>query len=333
MIVSNQIGSLQSICIENLIRILEQHQCHPKLINDICKWLPDHLLEPIFYHLVEKKVLTDVTLIQFLIPSRSRLHMRGTTNIMNSTLKQIGYNCPNLISLDLSDCSQVCNAVVREILHGCPNLSTLTLDRCYRVTDAAFDIYQSPFAILHGCSSLQSISLQACPQILGNIFDSLNKNCHKLEHLNLSQCKNIIGPMVPQIFLHHGLKSLNLSFVESINDESFHQHQINNDEFQQDDNSSSTSMSMAFTDSLIYALNMSHSSISDISIKELIPYYGGHCDKLEKISMIWCPNMTDISLKSLEELSSLKSVCISGCSNISEEGIATLKTHNILVDI
>ena len=95
------IKPLQSHCIDTLITVLESHHFHPKMINDICKWLPDHFLEPIFYYLVEKKVITDVTLIQFLIPSRRELRLIGVNNILNSTLKQIGYNCPHLVSFNI----------------------------------------------------------------------------------------------------------------------------------------------------------------------------------------------------------------------------------------
>ena len=128
------VDRLESICLIRLCQLLEENKFHPKLINDLCKDLPDHHLEPILQYLIEKQVITDVTLMQFLIPSRSRLHMHGIIHIKNYTLKAIGYNCPNLLYLDLCGCIQVSNAVVRVILHGCHHLQTLGLDKCHRVT-------------------------------------------------------------------------------------------------------------------------------------------------------------------------------------------------------
>lgn len=143
-----------------LISTLEEHSFHPRMINDLCKQIPDFLLEPVLTTLLEKKVITDTALVAFLVPSRLKLSLSGAVQIRNSTLKQIGMNCPNLKFLNLSDCIQVSNAVVRSILQGCPGLQQLSLDRCHHVTDAAFDMMQSPFHILVGCQSLEMISLQ-----------------------------------------------------------------------------------------------------------------------------------------------------------------------------
>jgi hypothetical protein len=66
------------------------------------------------------------------------------------------------------------------------------LDRCHRITDAAFDSTQCIFEPLVGCLSLEAISLQGCPQLTGGVVRTLNKLCHKLKCLNLSQVCGII---------------------------------------------------------------------------------------------------------------------------------------------
>jgi len=95
----SEIPTLTELAIDKLKHLLGANRLQPKLINDVCKILPDHLLEPILEYLLNEKFITDVALIQFLVPSRTRLHMPGATNIMNSTIKQIGYNCPYLVKL------------------------------------------------------------------------------------------------------------------------------------------------------------------------------------------------------------------------------------------
>ena len=121
-----------------------------RLINDLCKSVPDQrLLEPVLERLLERKnAITDQALLAFLVPSRTQLLVQGLQTIRNSTLKMIGYNCPNLRVLNLSDCDKVSNSVVRGILQGCHSLEHLRLDRCPRVTDASFDVHQSPFHTL-----------------------------------------------------------------------------------------------------------------------------------------------------------------------------------------
>jgi hypothetical protein len=158
---SSSVRPLKSLCQSKLLEILEKNNFHPRLINDLFKLVRDHLLlEPVLERLLTKNVMTDVTLIAFLVPSRMQLHMLGCVQIKNSTLKQIGYNCPNLRSLNLSDCVQVSNSVIRAVLQGCNMLEHLKIDRCHRVTDAAFDLHQSPFETLVSCFSLKAISLQ-----------------------------------------------------------------------------------------------------------------------------------------------------------------------------
>ena len=222
-VISGKVPSLERQCQDALILALAklEPQYHARKINDLCKCLPGHLLEPILASLLEQNRITDVALSMFLVPERLHLSMNGIVQIKNSTFKQIGYSCPNLVSLNLSDCVQLSNSVVRAILQGCPSLAKMRLDRCRRITDAAFDINQSPFQSLLGCLSLKSLSMQGCPSLTGQIVDSLNKLCVRLKYLNLSQCKHIERPAVQQIFEHGSILSLNLSFVDEVTDAVF----------------------------------------------------------------------------------------------------------------
>jgi hypothetical protein len=155
------------------------------------------------------------------VPSRATLVMNGFIKIKNSTLKQIGYCCPNLLSLNLSDCTQLSNTVIRGVLQGCPVLEDLRLDRCHRITDAAFDSNQSPFQPIIGCLSLETISLQGCPQVKGCIVGTLNKLCRRLKYLNLSQCNQLENASIQQFFEHRRITHLNLSFVDEMTDDAF----------------------------------------------------------------------------------------------------------------
>lgn len=95
------IPSLQSICQAQIIKILEQREFDGRLVNDLCRYVPDILLEPIFSVLSEKGVVTDTALLAFLVPSRLALRIQQARTIRNSTFKQIGLNCPNLVRIDV----------------------------------------------------------------------------------------------------------------------------------------------------------------------------------------------------------------------------------------
>lgn len=92
------VPSLTSICQSQIIKILEQSEFHGRLVNDLCKHVPDILLEPIFRVLLENGAITDTALLAYLLPNRITLKINQARNIRNSTFKQIGLNCPNLVS-------------------------------------------------------------------------------------------------------------------------------------------------------------------------------------------------------------------------------------------
>lgn len=213
-------GTLVGLCQLRVLELLAESNYSSRLINDLCRALPMHLLDPVLAALVDDNpaALTDSALLAFLVPHRVTLNLHKCNAIRNSTLKQIAYNCKDLRALNLSDCLQVCNAVVRVILVECPVLEELRLDRCHRVTDSAFDMSQSPFQVLAGCLSLQAISLKGCPQVSGQIVHTLNSVCRNLRYLNLSQCKQVESAAIQEIFDHSQLRFLNLSFIDEVSD-------------------------------------------------------------------------------------------------------------------
>ena len=91
-----ELPTLEVLCQEVLAD--EAAKYGSKKINELCKRIPSHLLEPILQSLLGRNQITDVALSMFLVPSRTNLVMNGFVKIKNSTLKQIGYSCPNLVS-------------------------------------------------------------------------------------------------------------------------------------------------------------------------------------------------------------------------------------------
>lgn len=349
-VVVDAVETLEQICIKRLLIVLDDNMFHPKLINDLCKGLPEHILEQILQCLLRRKAITDITLLQFLVPSRSYLHMAGSHKIMNSTLKQIGINCPNLKSLDLSDCAQVSNAVVQDILKNCPKLETLVLDKCKRITDAAFDKCASIFEPLLALLSIRSISLQTCPQIQGTLIYVLNKNCRLLESLNLSQCKLLASASVANVFDHHKLSHLNFAFNESLTDEFFYSISPILSTKSTRQSITSTNYDVSYS---ISTLNISKCSITDLSM-----FHVAALKNLTELRMQWCAGISDAMVETVVEHCSslltldlqsclltdtslvaigrygqaLRYLDISWCSSVSDEGVLHLSQRENLGD-
>jgi hypothetical protein len=104
MMSTREIPTLVETCIQNILLILEEMNHHPQAINDLCRSLSccQHLLNPILQALIDKKVVTDVSLIAFLVPDRRCLDVAGVNHVKNSTLKLIGFHCPNMVWFDSS---------------------------------------------------------------------------------------------------------------------------------------------------------------------------------------------------------------------------------------
>jgi len=338
------VPTLVSICHDKIIKLLEQSKFYGKHVNDLCKYVPTHLLEPIFVILIEKGIITDTSLLAYLVPNRTTLKINKAIQIRNSIFKQIGFNCPYLLLLDLSDCVQVSNSVIRIILQNCHILSELYLNRCHRITDKAFNFIESPFLNLLGCLSLELISLQGCPQITGDIIKTLNKHCRKLKYLNLSQCKNITSFHIQHIFEHNQLQILNLAYIDDISDEAFlllpscynnNNNNINNNNIcnsQQlmlthttsslsptsKSSKSWRSSSMSSSSSLL-KLNLCRSKITDISIYHMI-----HLNELIEIRLQYCYGITDDGITALtKNCPKLKLIDLTSCA-ISDQALASI---------
>lgn len=94
---SYTIPSLVKLSQDRLLAVLEECKYDARLIRDVCKYVPDNLLEPMFERLIETGKITDVPLMLYFAPGRFQIKITHAINIRNSTFKLIGLNCPNLV--------------------------------------------------------------------------------------------------------------------------------------------------------------------------------------------------------------------------------------------
>ena len=327
--------SLQHLCLDSLLCSLDLRCFTARYLHELCRHLPPHICDPILEKLHAQGLVTDGILMEFLNPSRTALSLPGATQIRNALLRQVGFHCPHLMYLDLSGCSQVGNSVIRGILQTCLRLTRLRLDGCHRISDAAFDMYQSPFQALEGCQSLELISLQGCNQITGKLAEILNKNCRSLTCLNLSQCKKVQSFAVTELFYHGCMQSLDLSFIDAVCDDAFFRIPLASDIGADPSPLEQLSMRRAMiTDatlrrmSFFKVLKEIHLEwcawISDDGVGEM----ARDCPLLHFIDLKSCP-ITDLALGRIaEHCRNLRRLDISWCQNITDSGVRRLVLGN-----
>lgn len=105
-----EVPSLVEYCQRAILALLQEHKFSGKIVKDLCKYAPDHLLGPIFEKLIEMRSITDMALITYMVPSRLSMRVNHAINIRNSVFKLIGMNCPNLVSvISKVKCGQLIN--------------------------------------------------------------------------------------------------------------------------------------------------------------------------------------------------------------------------------
>lgn len=207
--------SLERQCQDVLIRALArtEPQFHARKINDLCKRLPGHLLEPILASLLDQNHITDVALSMFLVPERLHLNMNGIVQIKNSTFKQIGYSCPNLVRLRLlprwvvvDDFCMLSIFPLVSLLIG--SLSSPPLLRSYAFIshpslssphlltspppNLLTPIPPLPYIPLPFCPTKQiSLNLSDCVQLSNSVVRAILQGCPFLSDLNLDRCRRI----------------------------------------------------------------------------------------------------------------------------------------------
>ena len=96
------VPTLSSICQDMIVSVLEESSCCGRTIHDLCRFVPDNLLETIFERLLARGTISETALVAFLVPNRLQLRIISATQIRKSIFKQIGYNCPHLVSVYVS---------------------------------------------------------------------------------------------------------------------------------------------------------------------------------------------------------------------------------------
>lgn len=155
----------------------------------------------------------------------------------------------------------------------------------------------------------------------GQVVSTLNKICHNLTHLNLSQCKQVQSPAIQTIFDHCRLKTLNLGFIDAVDDEVFLLLPC------------TTNRSAYYTPSVFHCLttmDAASNSLSTALASHQSAFQPTHpvngLSPLESLNL--CKSkVTDKSMFRTSALRSLKEISLQWCVGISDQGIDALTTN------
>lgn len=258
-------------------------------------------------------------------PLLEEIDLSGCTEIETPSVQEIARNCPKLKIINLTNCRKVSDIGLQEIALACPDIHTIIVRGCHQLTDSAFQFIGKKMKVfdLLECVKITDKSIvNIAKHSRGNLkelklpgkgitnlgLDAIYTYCKELTTLSLDNADAIQDEVVSR-FLNSCQKITNLSLAScrNITDEAF--------------------VNLEKPLNLLKTLNLSHClNIHDESIDAITT----HCPGLKNVNLSYA----DISNEALAYLSKrcrqLKSLDITICRKITDEGISALSSLNYL---
>mmetsp|Transcript_62058 Transcript_62058/g.142855 ORF Transcript_62058/g.142855 Transcript_62058/m.142855 type:complete len:755 (+) Transcript_62058:72-2336(+) len=264
--------SLSDLCLVKLAdAVVDKRVQYSRLAH-----LKAHNFTKLLEVLVSRNSVNDHVVKMALTEDRQQLLLEGATMLRRSVLNSIGYSCPNLMELDLSNCRQVTNSVVRLPLQKCRGLRVLRIDGCTRVSDAAFE--PTPFAPPPcGLIGLRELSVSRCSQLTRQAVEQVIKAATNLIKCDVSCCRlAMTEDVVQQLVFLSSLTHLNMSFCPAVTDTAL------------------TPLAKDPRRSHLQSLAVQNCKISDIGMSAIATV----CPSLKALNCSWC-NISDESIAAL----------------------------------
>lgn len=237
-------------------------------------------------------------------------------------------SCPNLKSIDLTDCSQLTGMCFRSISSS---LETIRLDGCKRLQPNALQ------ELCLKCRALRHLSLDECQKIGDSSLASIARSFNELDFLSMRQCNasTLTSTGLKQLAHLPNLQSLQLDRVGSFDDSvldafcnpdsamSKSLKRLTLADSGADGKLSKASLQLMSTcpDLKLIELDLSglHAAVDDETISNLSRQM---CDSLEVLRLRGCSQIGNRSVEHLaENCSRLTVLDLSGCFSISNDAI------------
>lgn len=222
----------------------------------------------------------------------AKLHLRRPNPALVHSLTRRGIKRVQILSLRKS---------FREITQGIGNLTSLNLSGCYNVRD---DNLHQAFA--QPIPTLQHLDLSLCKQITDKSVLRIVQSLTNLKVLELGGCSNVTDAGVMAIA--NGLKRLqrlNLRSCWSVSDQGLR-------------------LLAGQSEKSTGTLVLEHLGLQDCQhlSDDALKYIAQGLTKVSSINLSFCINISDLGLKYLAKMPSLRELNLHSCDNVSDAGLA-----------
>lgn len=191
---------------------------------DSCEELTDTSIHSIAQHCTQLQTLhiskgenfTDEPMLQLAqrCTDLRVLCIAGCINITDVSVVAIATSCRNLQSIDLQH-TELSDDTLNALADCCPQLTSLNISNCHHFSQDAI------IAVVMSCTALQSLDLFFTNNVTTQVLDALSQYCKNLEYLNLCHgemavCDISITNLVSK---NPKLVALNLAHCHTISDE------------------------------------------------------------------------------------------------------------------
>jgi len=272
------------------------------------------------------------------IPSLKILNLSLCKDVTDNSLGRIATHCKNLESLELGGCTKITNTGLLLISWGLKNIRKLNLRSCWQISDHGIGhltgVNSQPST---GAKTLNEISLQDCQKLTDESLKHISEGLPNIAQINLSFCVSVTDTGLKSLSRIPSLRELNLRSCDNVSDigvgflsEGGGTSGLSHLDVSFCDRVSDGAMAHIATGlSNLTTLSLSSCHISDSGIerlaKDLINLHTlniGQCDKLTDKAVVVIAN----------QIKSLRSIDLYGCTKISSEGLKVLsKCENLKV--
>lgn len=292
------------------------------------------------------------------LPSLRVLNLSLCKDITDNSLGRIATHCPGLEWLELGGCTRITNTGLLLISWGLKNIRRLNLRSCWQISDHGIGHLAGqlggPASAAAatagggggssgggggGAKSLEELSLQDCQKLTDESLRHIAEGLPRMARLNLSFCLSVTDTGLKSLARMASLRDLNLRSCDNVSDIGLG--------FLGDGSASAAGgggasgqsalrrLDVSFCDRVtdsamthvasgltqLVSLSLSACAISDAGIARIAKDLKG----LEVLNIGQCVRLTDKAIETIgEQMVSLRSIDLYGCTKISASGLARL---------